>query len=72
MAVKWEYELGPLTVNLRVLLEPKGFIRIIMMVSAWAGLERCPPLVWHHYSHTASIAPAYFTVVTKHFKLPLL
>ncbi len=31
--VKLEYEVGPLTVNLRVLLEPKGFLRIILLVS---------------------------------------
>ena len=33
MAVKWEYEVGPLTLNFRVLLEPKGFLRIVMVVS---------------------------------------
>ena len=31
--VKTEFELGPLKVNLRVLLEPKGFLRIIVFVS---------------------------------------
>ena len=33
MAVKWESKLGPLTFNFRVLLEPKGFLRILMVVS---------------------------------------
>lgn len=33
MAVKLEYEVGPLTLNFRVLLEPKGFLRIIIAVS---------------------------------------
>lgn len=33
MAVQWEYRVGPLTLNFRVLLEPKGFLRIIMVVS---------------------------------------
>ena len=32
MAVKWEYEVGPLTVNFRVLVEPKGFLRLVMVV----------------------------------------
>ena len=31
--VQWEYDLGPLKVNFRVLLEPKGFLRIIVFVS---------------------------------------
>lgn len=34
--VKWEYKVGPLTVNFRVLLEPKGFLRIIVLVSKQA------------------------------------
>ena len=38
MAVKWEYEVGPLTINFRALVEPKGFLRIIMVVSAAALL----------------------------------
>ncbi len=29
---QFQYKLGPLTVNLRVLLEPKGFLRIIVLV----------------------------------------
>ena len=33
MAGKWEYEIGPLTANFRVLMEPKGFLRIVMVVS---------------------------------------
>jgi hypothetical protein len=32
MAVKWEYKLGPLTLNFRVLLESKGFLRILMVI----------------------------------------
>ena len=31
--VKWEYDVGPLKLNFRVLLEPKGFLRIIIAVS---------------------------------------
>ncbi len=31
--VEWEYKVGPLTINFRVLLEPKGFLRIILFVS---------------------------------------
>ena len=31
--VKWEYQVGPVTFNFRVLLEPKGFLRIIIAVS---------------------------------------
>lgn len=32
--VQWEYKVGPLTVNFRVLLEPKGFLRIIVLIVA--------------------------------------
>lgn len=32
MAVQWEYKVGPLTINFRALLEPKGFLRILMVV----------------------------------------
>ena len=40
MAVKWEYKVGPITANFRVLLEPKGFLRIIMVVSKLPGALR--------------------------------
>ena len=33
MALRWEYEVGPLKMNFRVLMEPKGFLRIIIAVS---------------------------------------
>lgn len=32
MAVQWEYKVGPLTINFRALLEPKGFLRILMVI----------------------------------------
>ena len=32
--VNLEFKAGPLTVNFRVLLEPKGFLRIIVFVSS--------------------------------------
>lgn len=35
--VQTEFKVGPLTINLRVLLEPKGFLRIILLVSGWVG-----------------------------------
>ena len=35
--VQTEFKVGPLTINLRVLLEPKGFLRIILLVSSWIG-----------------------------------
>ena len=31
--MQWEYKVGPLTVNFRVLAEPKGFLRIVLFVS---------------------------------------
>ena len=34
--VQLEFKVGPLTVNFRVLLEPKGFLRIIILVRACA------------------------------------
>ena len=37
MAFKSEYKVGHMVINLRVLMEPKGFLRIIMMVSRWKG-----------------------------------
>ena len=37
--VKWEYEVGPLKLNFRVLLEPKGFLRIIIAVSDQISLH---------------------------------
>ncbi len=36
---QFQYKLGPLTVNLRVLLEPKGFLRIILLVCFIIQLE---------------------------------
>ena len=44
--VQWEHKVGPLTLNFRVLLEPKGFLRIIIAVSEQislpiAGLVEC-------------------------------
>ncbi|CAI8014674.1 Synaptophysin [Geodia barretti] len=48
MAVKWEYQVGPLTLNFRVLLEPKGFLRILMVIisiltfSITAGFTNVP------------------------------
>lgn len=36
--VEWERKVGPLTLNFRVLLEPKGFLRIIIAVSEQIGL----------------------------------
>ena len=37
MAFKTEYKVGHMVINLRILLEPKGFLRIIMMVSRCKG-----------------------------------
>lgn len=37
MAFKSEYKVGHMVINLRILMEPKGFLRIIMMVSRWKG-----------------------------------
>ena len=37
MAFKSEYKVGHMVINLRILLEPKGFLRIIMMVSRCKG-----------------------------------
>lgn len=44
--VQWEVEVGPLKLNFRVLLEPKGFLRIIIAVS-----DRLP---YHHNLHRVS------------------
>ena len=33
--IKTEFKVGPLTINLRILLEPKGFMKIILLVSGW-------------------------------------
>ena len=43
----WEYEAGPVKANFHVLIEPKGFLRIIMVVSrrfraALVEAGRCP------------------------------
>ncbi len=35
--MKWEYKCGPLTINFRILVEPKGFLRIIMLVRPRLG-----------------------------------
>ena len=44
MAFKSEYKVGHMVINLRILMEPKGFLRIIMMVSRWKrGIEA---VVW--------------------------
>lgn len=49
--VQWEYKVGPLTVNFRVLLEPKGFLRIVLLVSLAAvqQLLASPVLQWFGY-----------------------
>ena len=40
MALQSEYQCGRLTVNVRALVEPKGFLRIIMLVRVDLQLQR--------------------------------
>lgn len=48
MAFKSEYKVGHMVINLRILLEPKGFLRIIMMVSRCKGGKKVVKKLLQH------------------------
>lgn len=85
MAVKWEYKVGPLTINFRALLEPKGFLRILTVVRKLC-LAAAAAIYTHHtfgcsieYSTTCEQTvlnnlslPSFLPPLPDHFNLSLL
>ena len=59
MAFKTEYKVGHMVINLRILLEPKGFLRIIMMVSRCKGGKEVVKELLQHINYLCVSAPKY-------------